>query len=79
MKHLILYGTSACHLCEEAEAILQRLQQGGLAFTFEKVDIALDDALFAAYGLTIPVIRTAEGAEENWPFSADAVAALLGR
>lgn len=77
MNHLILYGTSACHLCEEAGAILQGLQDSGLSFTVEEVDIADDDGLFATYGLTIPVIRDSQGTEINWPFTAEAVAALV--
>lgn len=77
MEHLILFGTSACHLCEEAEVILLHLKEAGLNFSFEKVDIAEDDSLFKTYGLTIPVLRDSAGTEINWPFTGEAVARLL--
>ncbi len=70
---LALYGTSACHLCEEAAALTQRL---GLAP--ELVDIADDDALRERYGLRIPVLRRADsGAELEWPFDAVQLARFL--
>lgn len=67
---LVLFGTSACHLCEEAEAMLVEL---GAQFAVE--DIAESDALFERYGLTIPVVRRDDGGELGWPFSS---AELLG-
>jgi len=60
---LTLFGTSACHLCELAEALLQRRDA-----VFEKVDISDSEELFARYGLIIPVLRRDDGAELNWPF-----------
>ena len=66
---LILYGTSACHLCEVAEAlILQRQKAGTLAYI--KCDISESDELFARYGVRIPVLQRADGVELDWPFSA---------
>jgi len=38
---VILYGTSACHLCEEAEVVLR---ESGIKFS--KIDIVDDDKLF---------------------------------
>ncbi|WP_372747970.1 glutaredoxin family protein [Litorivivens sp.] len=73
VEKLILYGTSACHLCELAEALLVELQSGGLAFTLEKVDIADDDTLMERYGIVIPVVRRSNGSELGWPFDAQAV------
>ena len=69
---LTLYGTSACHLCELAEDLLERS-----GAQFRTVDIADSDALFERYGLTIPVLRREDGAELNWPFSEDSLAAFL--
>lgn len=60
---LILYGTSACHLCELAAGLLQQAD-----LEFEEVDISESDALFERYGVTIPVLRREDGAELNWPF-----------
>ena len=64
----ILYGTSACHLCEEAEAIIQPIQQR-FGFMLQKVDIAGTDALISEYGTRIPVLYckiTMQSLE--WPF-----------
>lgn len=74
---LELLGTSGCHLCEQAEEILQALQAAGCEFSYEVVDIADDDALFQRYGLLIPVLRGA-GAELNWPFDEAGLLALVG-
>ena len=69
---LTLFGTSACHLCELAEALLHH---AGAAF--EHVDISESDALFERYGTTIPVLRRSDGAELNWPFDQAMLASFL--
>ncbi len=69
---LILYGTSACHLCELAAALLD-----AAGLVYEEVDISEDDALFERYGVTIPVLRRADGMELNWPFDEEALARFL--
>jgi glutaredoxin len=38
LPHLFLYGRPGCHLCEEIQAGLQRLQ-AELDFTFATIDI----------------------------------------
>lgn len=73
---LILYGTSACHLCEQALAMLQPWLAQGI--TVSSVDISTDEVLFERYGWLIPVLRRGDGeAELNWPFSAAEISALL--
>ena len=68
-----LYGTTFCHLCEEAEAIL--LEVGIEA---DYVDIADDDELLEKYGIRIPVLKRVDtGAELGWPFDAVAVLRFL--
>ncbi len=70
---LVLYGTSCCHLCEQAEAILHEL--GAVA---KHIDIVEDDDLLEKYGVRIPVLRRADnGAELGWPFDAAAVTSFL--
>ena len=69
---LTLYGTSACHLCELAAALLMAAEA-----PFEEVDISESDALFERYGLTIPVVRREDGRELNWPFDEEALARFL--
>lgn len=66
-----LYGTACCHLCDEAEAVLQSLGIHAL-----HLDIADDDSLLEKYGTRIPVLRRA-GAELCWPFDAAAVRRFL--
>ena len=69
---MILYGTSACHLCEQAETML--VQQGA---KFRSVDISDSDELFERYGLTIPVLQNDNGQELNWPFDEKALQGFL--
>jgi hypothetical protein len=65
---LVLYGTTGCHLCDQAEALL-RTAAGARALDWRYVDIALDDALVARYGTRIPVLLAGDGRELGWPFS----------
>lgn len=68
-----LYGTSCCHLCEEAETVI--CEAGVVA---EHIDIANDDGLLEKYGVRIPVLRRIDnGAELGWPFDAMAVVQFL--
>ncbi len=61
---LILYGTTFCHLCEQAESVLQKSEVNA-----EHVDIAEDDDLLERYGTRIPVLRREDSGEElGWPF-----------
>ena len=71
MERFILYGTSACHLCELAETMIAARGQMGAQFELEKVDISASDALFERYGLVIPVLLHPDGRELCWPFSAE--------
>ena len=60
---LTLYTSPGCHLCEQAEEILDYL---GVGFT--AVDISNDVDLVRKYGVRIPVVRRPDGAELGWPF-----------
>lgn len=73
----ILYGTSACHFCEQAEAILQSVLNAGVAQRVELVDISEDDELMQRYGWRIPVLRRGDDAELDWPFDTATVQAFL--
>lgn len=60
-----LYTTSACHLCEMAEALLRETMLAA-----EPIEIANDDKLTARYGTRIPVLKRLDTqAELNWPFN----------
>jgi hypothetical protein len=76
LMQFTLYGTSACHLCEIAEQMLQQNSQqqaasalNGNAIEYDKVDISESDTLFERYGVLIPVLQHPDGRELNWPFS----------
>jgi glutaredoxin len=70
---IVLYGTAACHLCEDAEAILRRL---GVAAGH--IDIADDDGMLEKYGTRIPVLKRLDNdAELGWPFTAADVTRFL--
>ena len=57
----ILYSSPGCHLCEQAEEMLDYLGIG-----FEVVDITSDVALVRLYGVRIPVLKRSDGAELGW-------------
>lgn len=74
---LELFGTSGCHLCEEAEAyIADALQRTPRTFQFSLIEIADDPDLMEAFGLQIPVLRWDER-QLNWPFTVDDVVLFL--
>jgi len=67
MIELTLFTTAGCHLCEQAQALLNQVNQQTIEV--HPVDIALDDDLLEQYGQSIPVIRFPDNRELNWPFS----------
>ena len=77
MHRLTFYTTPGCHLCEQAEELLRTLQESGLPLHWESVDIAVDDALYARYGWSIPVLQRSDGEELGWPFDSEAARAFV--
>ena len=72
---LLLYTTSGCHLCEQAETLLQ-----SAGASVEMVEIADDEALLERYGARIPVLRHREtGGELDWPFDAAVIQCWLNK
>jgi glutaredoxin len=63
-----LYGRPGCHLCDDAQAALERVRSAH-PFALEQVDIERDDALLARYLERIPVI--ALDGEELFDFHVD--------
>jgi glutaredoxin len=59
---LTVYSKPGCHLCDEAVAVLTRLQ-AELGFELAELDISSDERLHRAYFDRIPVIRTDDGEE----------------
>ena len=72
-RQLQLLGTSGCHLCDLAEALLVSC----LDFSqvdVELIDIADDDELVDLYGVKIPVLRCSNSQKVLcWPFDECAI------
>ncbi len=70
---LFLYSTSACHLCVQAEALLQLMLRTG-KLHLQVVEISHDEDLVRRYGMRIPVLGGYDGQgvwqELDWPFTA---------
>ncbi len=56
MLELLLYTRPGCHLCEDAAALLRRLQ-AETPFDLREVNVDDDPALRERYGEQIPVIE----------------------
>jgi len=66
---VVLLGTAACHLCEQAKTIVA---ESGFEAIF--TDIALDEFWQAHYATRIPVLYHLESQQElAWPFDHAAV------
>lgn len=71
-----LYGTLGCHLCDEAEQVLQPFVAQGLVV--ELLDIIESSEWLERYALSIPVLRRVDTDQElHWPFDQQAVLQLL--
>lgn len=77
VKVFRLYGTSACHLCEQAEGMLAVQLDTTTGTSIELVDIVESDVLFERYGLRIPVLQHPDGRELNWPFRPEQLQVFL--
>lgn len=76
-RQMTLYSTGACHLCEQAAAILDHVVSDVPHAVYHSVDISDSDELFERYGWHIPVVGFADGAELYWPFDEAALRARL--
>lgn len=77
MKQFVLYSTSHCHLCEQAEKLLINLQHE-YEFQWEIIEISNDGDLIDQYGIRIPVIKCINtNAELNWPFTQNDIMKLI--
>jgi hypothetical protein len=75
MRKLILFYQPECHLCDEAETLLQAL---GLADIYLKVDISGDPELLMRYEIHVPVLQRADDqAELFWPFGKNELAVFM--
>lgn len=75
---LILFGTSACHLCEQAEEILTIILPRFPQLILEKIDIAEQTEWQELYAVKIPVVYHAESKREiGWPFNENDVTTFI--
>lgn len=71
---LILFGTSACHLCEMAHELLIPLLKNYPSCLLEPVDIAEQTQWQEQYAIRIPVLFHPQSQQElGWPFDQAAV------
>jgi Glutaredoxin-like domain (DUF836) len=69
MSRLLLLGTTGCHLCEQAETIVNEALTDSSDFILEYIDIAEFDNWQHQYALRIPVIFHPETQNDlGWPF-----------
>jgi hypothetical protein len=73
---LILFGTSGCHLCEQAEVTINACLPDGVDY----VDIAEQEQWQERYAIRIPVLYDPVTKQElGWPFGQSEVEAFIGR
>ena len=71
---LILFGTSACHLCEMAHALLIPILQNNSSIALELIDIAEQTQWQERYAIRIPVLYHPKTQKElGWFFDEAAV------
>jgi Glutaredoxin-like domain (DUF836) len=69
MIRLLLLGTSGCHLCEQAELIINDCSANNLGLTIEIIDIAAQEQWQEQYAIRIPVLYHPETKKDlGWPF-----------
>ena len=69
-EHFILFGTSGCHLCEQAQALLADSQESfSVDIAIELTDIIERQLWLDEYAVRIPVLLHPESRRElGWPF-----------
>lgn len=74
-----LFGTSHCHLCADAEALLSAISVNK-TITWKSVDIAHNEALLSLYAMKIPVLKSSStNSELCWPFDIETAEAFITR
>jgi hypothetical protein len=70
MIRLLLFGTSGCHLCEQAELIVINCLANIKELTIETIDIAENEQWQEQYAIRIPVLYHPETKKDlGWPFN----------
>jgi hypothetical protein len=79
---LILYGTDACHLCDQVNAMLETLnaslKREEKSLFWNTVDIIEDEILMEKYSLLIPVLHIENtNTALHWPFTQKQLSVFL--
>jgi len=75
--NLILYSTSHCHLCEQAETLLFEVALEH-ELQWESIEITDNANLYELYEIKIPVLKRVDSdVEICWPFNEDDIKLLL--
>jgi len=79
MISLTLLGTEHCHLCDEAEQLLESNRLfSKIPYNYQVKDIIDDEALFSTYRKEIPVVvNEATGEVLKYPFGIVELMAFL--
>lgn len=78
MIRFILLGTAGCHLCEQAESIINDYAKKGAGISIESIDIAEFEVWQAQYATRIPVLYHPETETDlGWPFDRADVKAFI--
>ena len=75
---LTLYSKPGCHLCDEAKAKIQRLNERGYELEVAEADITSDPTLFERYRYVIPVVELQDGRTLEAPISEYRLEQLIG-
>jgi len=78
MIRLLLLSTSGCHLCEQAQQIINDCLPNYSELTVEVIDIAEQEQWQADYAIRIPVLYHPETRKDlGWPFEQAQVDAFI--
>jgi len=77
MAKWVLYHTQGCHLCEDAEQLINNAlkNKNDLLLT----DIMTDEQLITEYQMCIPVLKSKQGKQLFWPFTSQIVHEFLAQ
>jgi hypothetical protein len=80
IMRLMLFGTAGCHLCEQAEEIINNCLVNQQNVVIERVDIAEaeNEPWQERYAVRIPVLYHADSQKElAWPFDGEQASAFI--
>ncbi len=70
----VLYTTLGCHLCEQAEQLIQQTTGSSV----QTIEIFENPMLMERYAVRIPVLKRLDNGQElSWPFDSHAINTLL--